>query len=755
MEKAVWTACVGWAVLGVVCASRSLPAWGDAAEISTSQNGASSDTALQEIIVTAEKRSVSIQETPISMRAIDGETAIKEGISDVTGLARIAPDLQISSTDVSLKLTIRGVSALSVAETADPALTINIDGEYINRPTVINASLYDLERVEILRGPQGTLYGRNATAGALNIIDAKPKLEEFGGYATAEYGNYDAKMIQGAINLPLTPTAAIRLAGFHSDHEGYRDNAPAGRGDSGDVSSGRIGYYVEPNAAIKFYLAGEYVNVDQSGAAQLGIPFNASTPGFIDPSLEGGIPANVRYNIDPNRYPLADLGFFDSRQYAVRGRADFDLGFGLLSYIGGYRGVRGSNRQDLNGYIPTTTTQRYARNNPDTQSHELRISGDKGGVLWQAGIFYFQEDLRTAEGIFLDPFQAYAFYRYVDIKSKSTAGYTQFTVPLIADTLSFTGGVRYTADSKKGSYRDFDASFGPTGPTFPGVAAPNPPPPDTIDPIITNGDARSDRVTYSADVDWHPAPRSLVYGKISTGYKAGGFDPSGSYAPEKLTSYEVGNKNTFLNGSLIYNVSAFYYDYKNQQIDVYVNQQIGLRTESVGALYMWGVENDLSFRPSSNDTIHGLANYLFAKYTDFEAPLPGLLGRVTEIDGQSPNLRGNTPPQSPRVTLGLGLDHVWRFDEGSLTFSAWTRYTSNYFLSQYNYAEDKQVGFTQSDLSVQFAPPKDRYEIMAYVRNAEDHIPRVYSFFLVPPDSVYITAFGTPRTFGIQGTLKF
>jgi iron complex outermembrane receptor protein len=176
------------------------------------------DSSLQEIIVTAEKRSTNIQDTPIAMDAFAGEDIRRAAINDVSGLTRLAPDLQLMQTDRTLQLSIRGVTSLDISSSSDPALTVSLDGEYINSGTAINAALFDLERVEVLRGPQGTLYGRNSTAGALNLIAAKPVLSEFEGYVTAGYGNFDAKHGEAAFNLPIGDKVAVRVPGQSSRH---------------------------------------------------------------------------------------------------------------------------------------------------------------------------------------------------------------------------------------------------------------------------------------------------------------------------------------------------------------------------------------------------------------------------------------------------------------------------------------------------------------------------------------------------------
>ena len=164
--------------------------------------GANSKGKIEEVVVTAQKRTQAAQRTPIAMRVVSGRTLQQQQITDVNNLSRVAPDLSVIQNTIYNQLSIRGVSAQTFAEGSDAALTVNIDGEYINRPVALNAAFFDLSRIEVLKGPQGTLYGRNATAGALNIITAKP-VNKYEGYINVGAGTYGATNIEGAVNLPV------------------------------------------------------------------------------------------------------------------------------------------------------------------------------------------------------------------------------------------------------------------------------------------------------------------------------------------------------------------------------------------------------------------------------------------------------------------------------------------------------------------------------------------------------------------------
>lgn len=718
------------------------------------------DGSLQEIIVTANKLESPIQRTPIAIRAYDGEALAKQGVTDVASLARLAPDLGITTDTYLTKLAIRGIASLDVSETGDAALTINIDGEYINRPTGLNASFFDLERIEVLRGPQGTLYGRNATAGAINIIAAKPKLGEFGGFVTAGYGNYDAKTAQAAVNLPVGDTLAVRIAGMHSDHGGYFNNT-IGKGGNANVDAVRAGLLWEPTDRLTAYVAGEYVNIDQLATPQFGVAVNAASGGVVDPNPAtavvegGGVPANTTFVVDRANYPLAALGYFRSSQYAVRGRIAYDTDFAAITYTAGYRNAKINNVQPLNGFVPELFTFNNPKLDNETQSHELRFNGgDKGSLQWQAGAFYFKERQDIARGLFL-PLAAggsYLSYFYrPDVNVESYAAFGQLTVPLIADTLSATGGLRYTHDSKSATYINFGPRFGlgSTPPT-----------------ITTAGSTRlalsnkSEKLTWNFGLDWTPTSSNLVYAKVSTGYKGGGFDNIGAYGSELLTAYEVGSKNRFNDNKLELNAAAFYYDYSDQQVQVFVDTSVGARTLNAGSSRIWGVEADFKAAISPRNRVTVSVNYLNAEFREFPAFLPGLTSSITDIDAvtagvQAPNLKGNTPPQAPRWTIALGYDYTVPVGDGKVTASVYSKFKSKYYLTAFNFAADEQKAYTQTDLTLEYTAPDSRFSVQAYVRNLENTRLLNYAAFNGGGINIYNFIFGSPRTYGAQATVKF
>ena len=731
----------------------------------TSPKGAQA-TRSEDIVVTAQKRATFIQDTPISMNAFRGTEVRRADISDVSGLTRLAPDLQMTQVNSFVELSIRGVTSLDTSATGDPALTVDIDGEYINRGVAINAALFDLARVEILRGPQGTLYGRNATGGAINLIAAKPEFSTVSGFITAGYGNYDAKHTEAAINLPVNDKLAFRVSAFHNDHDGYRDNGPAGRGDNADTTAARVSVLAKPTDRFTAYLAGEYVDVDQSGVSQYGVPITTKTQGLVkytnptDPSETSLIPSQTIVSQNPSNFPLDTVGFYKSRQYAVRGRLDYDFGPVTLSYIGAYRYIGSSQFNNSDGFAPGEGTHYDVvtpRQNSGTQSHEIRLSSARSSpVIWQTGVFFFRETQDFIQGLYspnfvAGPFPASPAILFTDYRpnlvTTSKAAFGQATVPIVRDVLSVTGGIRYTQDEKTSdlivcpldfaSYLSGQDNVVPESATCPGRT-------DTLQR------ASGSKLTWTAGIDWHPAPHHLVYAKVSTGYKAGGFDTVGSFGPESLLAYEVGSKNEFLDRRLTFNADAFYYDYKNQQVQVLLDLTGGFITENAGASRTYGLETDTNYQITDDDRVTLTANYLNAKYTNY-------VGQYGTLSGVSyaANLAGNKPPLSPDFVFAFGYDHTFRIgDVGTITASTLVRYTSSYFLTVRNWAGDKIAGYAKADLGVEYDSPNQSWAVRAYVHNLNNKIVATYAAY-IPSPSEYVYEYSEPRTFGFQVTKRF
>ncbi|MFN3458752.1 MAG: TonB-dependent receptor, partial [Novosphingobium sp.] len=232
------------------------------------QSTAADDSDANVIIVTAQNRAQNLNDVPIKIDVVSGEQLQKAGFASMNDVGQIAPVVQVNQDQGTVKVSVRGVGTTSNDEAQDTSVVVNIDGEYINRPNVMGMALFDIDRVEVLRGPQGTLYGRNSTGGAINFITRKPG-KDFGFNGAISYGNYNAIRADAGIDLPLGDTAGVRVSGFYDDRDGYSKHPAgggffvfpaykAGRSDDNSSYGGRVSLRLEPVDRLSINLSAEY-----------------------------------------------------------------------------------------------------------------------------------------------------------------------------------------------------------------------------------------------------------------------------------------------------------------------------------------------------------------------------------------------------------------------------------------------------------------------------------------------------------------
>lgn len=746
-------------MLMVGCATIAMPAFAQTTDTAP-------DDQVAEIVVTAQNRAQSVQDVPIAIDVIGAEAIKDAGVTDFREIERLAPAVNITQDANFTRVTVRGVGTNSNDESQDQSIAINIDGEYLNRANILNISLFDLDRVEVLRGPQGTLYGRSATGGAINFITRKANTRNFSANGSATYGNYDLKTLEGGVNVPFG-FGGLRLSGIYTDRSGYfyHPNIDARSATAGTIG-GRASVRLQPVDRLTIDAAVEYVDIDNIissfasvdlNAAGNGPGANCSQNGWVDvaPLLAGGqcIPRNTNYlsRIDRKRYDAALTGVGRNQQQstAVRGRIQYDFGPAILTYTGGYRDVA----QKSEPAVPPSYRFLEFANNTATQSHELRLNGDTGGFIWQTGAFYYREKLDNNRGLFnprIGPNGSFINYFTRASDTKSWAVFGQVDAP-ITDTLTAVGGVRYTNDKRNGVFGNYGFRFnsGPNRAT-------------TAPTQLLYPSSADDKITWLAGLNYKPNNDTLIYGKVSTGFKSGGFDSVGSYAPETNTAYEAGLKLDFMAGRRShFNLAGFYYDYRNLQVPTLIDNAIGAQVFNAGGATVWGVEAETVINLDDRNTFSAAVNYLNTRYDELFTTLTVFCVDCTQtavgdLDPSPtrivpPNLAGNRLSQSPEWTISVGYDHVFDLgNTGRLTASAFSRFKSDYFVGN-NYRDNRQEAYTQTDLSLKFQPVSERWSLQAFVRNLEDIRPLAFADFVsAGPDRVYNWGFGAPRTYGVR-----
>lgn len=753
---------------------------------------------LGDIVVTAQRRAENLQRAAVAVDVVSAEGLLKNGITDPTALGSLVPALTVTSTAAGRSsFFVRGVGNFTANPLFDSAIAFNFDGVYIGKPGSTSGFFYDLERIEVLKGPQGTLYGRNATGGAINVLPVRPKIGQASGYLTGSYGNYNAVNLEGAVNAPLGSHAALRISGMISDRDGYLSDG---------TSDERMG-------ALRVQLLGEltpeltvrvsadyehsggrgtganYVNAyryDAATARYIVTPSNlGASVGIFDPRAQAFRRTLRAGPAGRNLVDLQDLVGIDNDSYGAHAEINYDTGVGTLTVIPAWRRANQGNNSDTNGFLAEIEEI-------DNQySLEARFVGTRVGPIdYTLGAFYFSEHNYGHQAIGQ---QALVNVLDVNQRTKSYAGFARVTGH-VSDRLRLVGGIRYTADRK--SFNGTGDSLVivctqaacPTAPLFPFVdrlsqlTTPVPPSGGVV-PLIGTGaiiarapqsnvDIRApkDRVTYRGAVEFDIADRSLLYASIETGFRSGGFSLATGYEiynPEYLTAYTIGSKNRFFANRLQLNLEGFYWKYKDQQLATVALDRIGrqgLFTQNIGRSTMYGVDAEARLLVTPTTILNGQVQYLHTKYDSFtyQVPIgnaPPFTTCAVSIDTVNPAFRnvdcsGNPTFNSPRWTVNLGGDQTINLGHYKFVGSVDTQFRSSRVVG-FDFQPGQRVGSTwTTNAQLSFGPEDDAWSIAGYVRNIEnDRYAVMANSVAIGNALVAVTA--PPRTYGVRGSFKF
>jgi iron complex outermembrane receptor protein len=712
--------------------------------------------AIAEVVVTAQRTPDLASRTPVAMSVVSGEQLTQDGIDRSSDLAKRLPNVSIDGAADGLKITIRGVTSADTTEKGDPSAAFMLDGIYIARPQSQNVDLLDVDRVEVLRGPQGTLYGRNATAGVVNVISRAPT-QVLEGSAGAEIGNFNSRRADAMLNVPVSASLALRAAVSANRHDSYLDNGQGtahtlglDRDDRAARLSAKLAIGNDASLVVRYDLGIQHDNPDstvQDGNFYTGVA--AGAPVAIDRSSTQRLTNTF---IPPNTIPTQ--GYRNRRTSGAGAELTWKVGAATVSYLGARRHFDDDFLTNYYYRVAPTLALGVRQNFTGAyqqDSHELRVASDTSAVLGgQVGLYYFREKsdvlytFRDLEPLGLPPY--YVFPTGPNVaRSKAVFGQGSWR---ITDQLRATLGARVTDDVKS---RVGSTNFQQTA-TF------NP----ATDLRQLNAAAmNTSKTTWRAGLDYDVAPGTLLYGAVSTGYKAGGFNdgclagtralgvdcpaaqavPESTlvYRPETLTAYEGGVKTRFWNRRATLNVAAFHYDYDNLQLSGVAVVQGAPRyvTSNAGEASVTGIEADGRMLLGADGTLNYGVTWLDAHY-------------VSYVPDGVHSLAGQKLDRAPGRTLTLGYEHRFGLGAGELVAGIATRASAAYLISVPTQLLAYRVaGHTSSDLSLRWQPVRAPWQVHLRVNNLENAVRPIAidSFGMVVPSD--------PRTVSARLAYRF
>lgn len=738
-----------------------------------------------DIIVTARKRDESQQDAPVTVTTVTAADIEARNLSTIVDLSNFTPNVSFTGGGVEIgapvnaSFFIRGIGQSDFAPTTEPGVGLYVDGVFFARAAGAVLELANLQQVEVLKGPQGTLFGKNTMGGAINVTTLRPTLEEVSGSASITLGEDERFNLDGTLNVPLTANLALRLDAAHRSQEGFvrRPNADDKVGDEGTtIAAGKLLW--EPADTTRILLSGDYTRVRAAAPVAVFPVYDPSASGLVQAynALVGG-PSGEPITA-ANRSPDLYTDFGTGRNYSRYdgGGASLRMETGsetTFRSITAYREFKTRNQRDADG-SPATFNQSDYRDRQWQISQEINVLGEIAGGRgrYTLGAFYFRERARSAynsdiaQGLFdvlealpgpfipLGPFACPGgpacaggagnplnvifdlnATDFLDVRSESAAAFAEFEWDL-SDAFTVFGGLRYTYDSKW-----YDVSFERlrTG-TF--IV-----PPTTV--------ARSWRdVSPRVGIRWNINPDAMLYASVSEGYKAGGFNPRPgdqaaaliAYDPETVRSYEAGLKTDLLDRRLRFNTAIFYYDYRDLQL--YVETLLPgavLPTQiidNVGKARIWGVESDILFRATDALTLNASVGYLNAKYTDPASAITGL----TE----------DTPfKKAPKWSATAGAQYFVPLASGELLLRGDYAYTSTSFAETNAIRALRQEPRHLVNARVAWTNASETLTVAAYGKNILDDSAIINGFDARPFNGSLIAIPSEPRELGVQAILRF
>ncbi|MEM9620812.1 MAG: TonB-dependent receptor [Pseudomonadota bacterium] len=710
---------------------------------------AAAEEVIEEIVVTATKRSVQLEDLAGAANVISGEDVGAGGIESVRDLNVDVPSLSIGDQFGFARVFMRGIGMTSIDIGGEGAVSFLQDGAIIPRPAAQLMGMFDLQQIEVLRGPQGTLYGRGATAGAINMVTNKPG-DELAGYAQFSAGNYDLGIFEGAVDLPLADNLALRLATKLEKRDGYGENLFSGADvDDRDAQAYRATLQYSPDAAWDATLSFQYYEEDDNNFAfhYFGPSAGTSTPVPLAVPILGG------QTVDMVGGDLYDI---NSDQEAINERdayvASLVLNFDLSDTLS-LRSISSVQNLDrfLRDDLDSTDVNLFGQNNYTEESDSfgqefiLNYTADKLDVV--AGAMYFEEELFGEVFVPLtnicfllapatcgtpagDALNSGAYLQDGDVDITAYGVFAEATYAL-NNQWSIIAGLRYNYEERDG-----------TGAFIFDALALN---------VDTDQDEDWDEVTPRFTVQYEPNDNTLMYLTYTRAFKSGVIN-TGSLSPpldpEIVDAYEVGVKGSTANGQLRYSLAAFYYEYEDLQIS-FVDATSTVSTINAAEAENYGVELELDASFDNGVSVDFFATYLSAEYQEF---FNGDYANGFAIT----DLSGNTLPNAPEYTAKLGINYATDVSSGLLRLRLEGYYQDEVFFTEWNRNDASQDSYELINANIDYQFQDGTWMVSVWGRNLSDEEIISNNIITAPLyDSLRVGSVLPPRTYGATVSFQF
>jgi len=700
-----------------------------AAEASGTQQGfgdPSETGGLAEIVVTAQKSSENLQKTAAAVTSVSGDALVASGITDIRAAQVLIPSVRFQQQNTATEVYIRGVGSTLDYPQVEPSASFNFNGVYIPREAAA-VPLFDIDRLEVLPGPQGTLYGRSSLGGAINVTLRRPT-RDYETNLLVEVGNFGLAHGTAVQNVPVSDKLALRAGVDYTYTDGYQTSGA----DSKNNLGLRLSALYEPTPTFTAYLWGYYVQKKGNSPNLLTKGVDRETGGLAPNKFLHDNPWNDRRGseilalpsnpfLPPPVAPFARKT--DYENYTVGAQFDLELGDATLTYMPSYLDMDVSADYFLGAY-PGNKTDHF-----DQQTHELRLSGESDRLKWILGAYAYRVN---SDGTFFFTFFPVSIVDRHRLQGLAAFGQATFSV---TDTLRLIGGGRFSYDDRTGRGRAGDG----------------------VTPYSYSRDFK--RWDFKAGVEYDVGRRAMIYATVQTGYQPGTFNafPSSPVASNEvkeatLMAFHAGFKSRFLDNRLQINNEAFFYDYKNLFASAYNTVLNTNQTFNAKRVEIYGNQLDILFHPTADDRLSFSVGYLHARNKSFDLP-PG-----ASLPGQPTNFDGLQLQYAPDWTLSAGYHHDFQLANGYVRAQVNTRYESSFFADFNHTPGGRQKAYTKTDASLTYYAQSGRWNVGGWIKNIENEpvqaataggsnqpfLPTAASTFLEPP-----------RTYGLRFGANF